>query len=200
MADDQRIPDPDAITRFWFWWARIREPLAEAIAEFRSEEFVPPLRDALTALHPDLRFATHPGLRAAHALTITAATPAARRAAAAVLAAAPAPDHLWEFDDLELPPADPNALTCLVGDLEIRMTGMRAAVHHRGATAFIEFFHPMLVDLSPEITDPVLESALAAVLGDVPPRRTQLVVALVRQRPAEALDLRELRAFLAGLP
>ena len=80
------------------------------------------------------------------------------------------------------------------------MTGMRAAVHHRGGTAFVELFHPMLVDLAPEITDPVLDSALAAVLGDVPPQRTRLVVTLVRERPADSLDLRELRAFLAGLP
>ncbi|GAA2801125.1 hypothetical protein [Saccharopolyspora taberi] len=201
MAEAERMPGPEAITEFWSWWNRIREPLAEAIRADRAQEFVEPLRDRLGALHPDLRFSLRPGLQAAHALSITGATPRADDIAHTVLDGAPADDEHWEYSGLSLPVADPATMTCVVGDLTIEMSGARVAVEHfpdLGAVV-VQFFHPVLAGLAPELVEDVLDSALSAVVGRVEPARTRIIAMHVEREPADALDLSELRLFLDRL-
>lgn len=200
MAETERQPGRDAIARFWQWWGETRDPLTEAIGEFRSETFMPDLRERLTQLHPDLDFSLHPGLEAAHGLSITGATPESERIAHALLDSAPTKDDQWEYGNLVLPAADPTTLTCLVGDLEIRMTGMKAGVQHYPDTGsvVVEFFHPLLMGLDWDLVEQVLRHAADAVLGDSS-KHTRIVVTRADHEPETALNLTELRMFLDGL-
>lgn len=200
MAEAERLPGPDAIAQFWEWWSDTRDPLAEAIGRFRSEAYLDPLRDRLSELHPDLDFSLHPGLESAHGLSISGSTPEAERVAHSLLDSAPEQDEQWEYGNLILPPAVPEALTCLVGDLEISMAGMLAGVERFPATesVVVEFFHPLLVGLDWELAEEVLHHAAAAVRS-AEPKRTRVVVTRAERQPENALKLSDLRLLLRGL-
>ena len=200
MADTEQIPGPEAIAAFWRWWDGVRGEISTALLDDRAETFVEPLRDRLGTLHGELRFSVHAGLQAAHALSISGSTPQSDDIAHTVLDAAPPGDEQWEYSGLAIPVADPAGMTCVVGDLEIEMSGARVAADHHPelGAVLVRFFHPVLNGLSTDLVDDVVNSALSAVTGRVGPS-TRILPAHVEQEPENSLDLSELRLYLDRL-
>lgn len=191
----------EAIGTFWRWWSgRYRDVLAGAITEHRVRDVIDPLFARLTRVHPYLGADLQPGTDARVRLVIQDRGGAPEGLVEQVLAAAPEPDAYWEYGPDE-PISDPRVLNLPAGQRTIDLARMRVGVQLDEAEKVVDLAvsHPDLATLPPQLQDHVANTALNAVAGHDPPERYRARLRLVREPEADALDLAELREYLAKL-
>ena len=192
--------DPAAVTRFWSWWAGIRDKLALAISVRDADSLFKQTRGHVAALHPRLRCSFMPGLTKTFALVIHSVDgyeDLARR----VLAAAPADDDFWEYFYIQPSIADPNTATLRHGELRIRLADMRAVLRSGGSeqSLMVQLFHPVFPDLGGDDPAAICQTVMRWVLGPYPPTSYHVEQEPLYSFPEVSVDLLRLRAVLFDL-
>lgn len=95
-------------------------------------------------------------------------------------------------------PPDPDELTCVVGGQEIQLIGIQAEVRRFEDAIHIELFHPLLVDLPPELAVDIVNAVIVTALGGRSPS-IRVSVARSEQHPINPFSMAELRQLLSQL-
>lgn len=187
-------PSDEVIAEFWANWQGIRADVAQAIVEFRIEEYGPLLNVVVKTMHPGLVFGVQAGLTARHALAFSVGTPDAEQAVRRLLAAAPPADEHWEYTDLLAGTADVREIVFICGDIEVRMRDARAQVvvlEERPAVVVV-LYHPMWDGMDEDLAADLTQRAVEAACPDVP-ESWQVLWLVALDEPEDSMDLAEVR-------
>ena len=158
------------VEEFWGWWASTGRPAEEAgIGGAGFEGFTGEMATRVEAMHPDLAWELAPGLRAEHALVVTAAgDPALRRLAERWYRHAPAVSAVWEYH-----PARKASLSSLEAVLEfggrkLSLAELTFGLHVDNDRDVIDtvVFHPSFARMPPDARSQVGFLALDWALGE----------------------------------
>ena len=159
-----------AIAAFWSWWPEVRDQLDTGIREGSVRGHAEMIAERVNAIHSKLEWELAPGLNATHALVVTSAGEAELRAVAARwLAAAPAPDDLWEFHDIRRADRkDFRRATLAFGDLKIDVDEIRYAytVDRQRGQIDVLCYHPGFAGAPEQVQGQVTYLTLDWLLGE----------------------------------
>ena len=168
MTDATEGLKPDALDRFWKWWATARDRVAAAIADqsLGSSPIVQEISTAVHNLHPDFAWELGPGRSAMHNLTVTPeGNLELRRLTAQWLASAPPPDTTWEYYASRQPSA-PLGLD--IGGTRFSPDEFRVAYSYDDSRERfdVELYHPLFGKAGQDVVRHVLFLTLDERLGE----------------------------------
>jgi len=163
-----RRGDDTSGSDFWDWWATGRDRIATAIASAAIDNrLVGEISGAVRTIDPSMAWELAPGKTAQHAFCLSSeGNPKLRQAALRWLAAAPAPDAVWEYHASKQ--ADASLRTLQIGPSRIDLAEMRAisswdASHRR---LDVSLWHPTFPDLPGQARLQVAFVFLDSLLGE----------------------------------
>jgi hypothetical protein len=191
-----------AIAEFWRWWADARHSVGAAIDDGTVAALAGEISRRVASIHKGLQWELSQGTRAQHALVVAAAGNAALRATVARwLAAAPAPDAVFEY--LGSRPSDDAVFTSRmqIAGHELDLSELRFAysTDEDAHDLDVSVFHPGFRELPESARLQVTFLALDWALGE---EQVEMWVGRVEAQQVESPGLRpygDLRAAVADL-
>ncbi|GAA0534003.1 hypothetical protein GCM10011581_07540 [Saccharopolyspora subtropica] len=155
--------------RFWKRWEELLPEVASALGDGEPQRVENLVADAVAAVHPNLTFAIERGEQATYALVVSSqADPDVRPYTDAWMAAAPAPDALWEYHDSVPPVPDPTEVTVNLRGEKYPLADVRVVAQVDEAEGLVDVavYHPGFRGLDENARRALTFLPLDATLGE----------------------------------
>lgn len=198
----QRAEDDATITQFWAWWAETGLAATAEVfdADEPSDEALQEIGDKVGGFAEDLGlgFESGPGRAARHVLVFTpAGDPELADVADRWLAAAPAADEAFEYDNRRRAVEDPESVGIAFGEQEFDLIDMTMTTERDGDRLDIHLWHPAFVEAPQEVAGNVAFLLLDALLGEGVVEAKIGEVRFDTELGADAVPMISLRELLA---
>jgi hypothetical protein len=154
---------------FWRLWDELLPEVSSALGDGVPNRVDHQLAQAVAAVHPDLTFSIERGNEAIYALVVSSqADPELRVYTDAWMAAAPAPDSLWEYHDAVPPVPDPTQVTVNLQGGKYPLADVRVApqVDTSAGLVDVAVYHPGFSGLEDAAKAALTFLPLDATLGE----------------------------------
>lgn len=196
-------PDPEQrAAAFWQRWRELLPEISAALGDGAPSRVDHPLAQAVAELHPDLTFSIERGQDSVYALVVTGrADPNLRVYTDAWMAAAPAPDSLWEYHDAIPPVPDPTQVTVNLRGEQYALDQVRVAprVDSTDGLVDVAVYHPGFSGLEDAAKKALTYLPLDAALGERLAADRLGRVETAEAEPQGAIGLLEFRALVREL-